>query len=82
MQMGQTRWLGLSGLAIIADQIVKAVVVAKFELFERMAVLPPVLELTRLHNRGAAFSDGMGKKISRPAPRSRRPAPRRSGLSG
>ena len=56
MQLGQTRWLGLSGLAIIADQIVKAVVVAKFELFERMAVLPPVLELTRLHNRGAAFS--------------------------
>ena len=38
------------------DQVVKAVIVAKFELFERMPVLPPVLEVTRLHNRGAAFS--------------------------
>ena len=49
------RWLWLS-LAIIAlDQATKAVIVANFELFERHALLP-MLEITRLHNKGAAFS--------------------------
>ena len=56
MQFGRMRWLGLSAITILVDQVVKAVIVAKFELFERMPVLPPVLEVTRLHNRGAAFS--------------------------
>jgi signal peptidase II len=49
------RWLWLSALVIALDQASKAVVVARFELFERLALLP-VLELTRLHNKGAAFS--------------------------
>ena len=49
------RWLWLSALTVALDQATKALVVARFELFERRALLP-VLELTRLHNRGAAFS--------------------------
>ncbi len=50
-----TRWLWLSLLVIALDQGTKALIVARFELFERRELLP-VLELTRLHNRGAAFS--------------------------
>ncbi len=49
------RWLWLSALVIALDQASKALIVAKFELFERRALLP-VLEITRLHNKGAAFS--------------------------
>ena len=49
------RWLGLSGVVIALDQATKALIVARLELFERRAWLP-VLEVTRLHNRGAAFS--------------------------
>jgi signal peptidase II len=49
------RWLWLSALVVGVDQATKALIVARFELFERKALLP-VLELTRLHNKGAAFS--------------------------
>ncbi|HUO95709.1 MAG TPA: signal peptidase II [Steroidobacteraceae bacterium] len=49
------RWLWLSALVVAVDQATKALIVARFELFERKALLP-VLELTRLHNKGAAFS--------------------------
>ena len=56
MGYAQLRWLWLAGVVIAADQAVKSAVVATMQLFERMPVLPPVLEITRLHNRGAAFS--------------------------
>lgn len=46
-------WVSLA--IILLDQATKAWVVAKFELFERVTVLP-ILEFTRLHNTGAAFS--------------------------
>ncbi len=49
------RWLWLSALVVALDQATKALIVARFELFERRELLP-VLELTRLHNKGAAFS--------------------------
>jgi signal peptidase II len=49
------RWLWLSVAVITADQVTKAMVVARFQLFERVDVLP-ILEFTRLHNYGAAFS--------------------------
>lgn len=48
-------WLWLSGLIIVADQITKQLVVRQFELFDSLALLP-VLNLTRMHNTGAAFS--------------------------
>lgn len=53
---GRLRWLWLALVAVVADQVAKAVVVAKLSLFERTPVWPPMLEITRLHNRGAAFS--------------------------
>jgi signal peptidase II len=56
MRYGQLRWLWLTAISIVADQLVKLLVVARLQLFERMPILPPMLEITRLHNRGAAFS--------------------------
>lgn len=52
---GALRWLWLAAAVIVADQLSKIVVVKKFALYEVLDVLP-VLELTRLHNTGAAFS--------------------------
>ena len=49
------RWLVLSGAVITVDQLSKGMIVAKLQLFERIEWLP-LLEITRLHNRGAAFS--------------------------
>ncbi|MCC7197959.1 MAG: lipoprotein signal peptidase [Gammaproteobacteria bacterium] len=49
------RWLWLAVAVIALDQATKAWVVATFELFEVLPVLP-VFDLTRLHNPGAAFS--------------------------
>lgn len=48
-------WLWLSALIIALDQITKRLIVARFELYERIEVWP-MFELTRLHNTGAAFS--------------------------
>jgi len=49
------RWLWLSLAVVIADQLTKALIVREFALYEVLDVLP-VLEITRLHNTGAAFS--------------------------
>ncbi len=49
------RWLWLSALVIALDQASKALIVAYLALYERREALP-WLEVTRLHNRGAAFS--------------------------
>ena len=46
-------WLSL--FIILLDQATKLWIVAAFQLYERLPVLP-FLELTRLHNTGAAFS--------------------------
>ena len=48
-------WLWLSIIVVAADQLTKWIVTNQLELYE---VLPlgPMLELTRLHNTGAAFS--------------------------
>lgn len=48
-------WLWLSLLVIAADRLSKWYIVGHFELFEVMPA-GPILELTRLHNTGAAFS--------------------------
>lgn len=55
-------WLWLSAFVIVLDQVTKWMVVQRFELYERIELLP-MLGLTRLHNTGAAFSflaDGGG----------------------
>jgi signal peptidase II len=49
------RWLLLSLAVVIADQISKAYIVRHFGEFEFISVLP-VLDITRMHNVGAAFS--------------------------
>ena len=48
-------WLWLSMLVVALDQLSKWFVASRFELFE-VYQLGPMLELTRLHNTGAAFS--------------------------
>jgi signal peptidase II len=49
------RWLPLTAGVIVIDQLTKLEIVKRFELYERIEVLP-VLDITRLHNTGAAFS--------------------------
>lgn len=49
------RWLWLSGLVILLDQLSKFVVTRYLTLFESVNVMP-LLDLTLLHNTGAAFS--------------------------
>ena len=49
------RWLPLTIGVILVDQLTKLQIVKHFELYERIEVLP-VLDITRLHNTGAAFS--------------------------
>jgi signal peptidase II len=48
-------WLLLTVAVIAIDQYTKRLVTAKFELFDRVAVMP-YFDLVRLHNTGAAFS--------------------------
>lgn len=49
------RWLPLTAGVIVLDQFTKLEIVKHFDLYERVEVLP-VLDITRLHNTGAAFS--------------------------
>jgi signal peptidase II len=49
------RWLPLSAAVIVLDQVTKKAIVDTFRLYESVEVLP-VLDITRLHNTGAAFS--------------------------
>jgi signal peptidase II len=48
-------WLLLSALVIVADQLSKSYIVDHFGEFEFVKILP-VLDITRMHNVGAAFS--------------------------
>jgi len=48
-------WLLLAVLAIVADQASKAWILARFQEFETFTLLP-VLDISRWHNQGAAFS--------------------------
>jgi signal peptidase II len=54
-RLGALRWVLLSLAVILLDQITKAAITARLELFDIITVLP-VLEITHLHNTGAAFS--------------------------
>src|SRR5271169_112504 len=49
------RWLLLSAFIVIADQLTKSYISAHFGEFEFISVLP-ILDITRMHNVGAAFS--------------------------
>jgi signal peptidase II len=52
---GRASWLVLSMLVVIADQATKEYITRHFGEFEFRTVLP-VLDITRMHNVGAAFS--------------------------
>ncbi len=52
---GQLIWLWLTGVVIALDQITKHMVVARFDLYERLEVMP-FFNLTLAYNPGAAFS--------------------------
>ena len=54
-KFGELRWLGLSLLVVIMDQISKAIIVAHLHVFETIRVLP-VFNIVLLENKGAAFS--------------------------
>jgi signal peptidase II len=47
--------LWIAALVVIADQVAKAAVRAELELHESIRVIPGLLDLTRVHNTGAAF---------------------------
>lgn len=49
------RWLLVSALIVVADQLTKSYIAQHFGEFEHMSVLP-VLDITHMHNTGAAFS--------------------------
>lgn len=49
------KWLWLSALIVVLDQVTKFWVVANFELYESIALFSSV-NLTYVHNTGAAFS--------------------------
>lgn len=53
---GPGSWLALSALVLIADQLTKAWIVARFTLGERVSVLPGYFDFTLVYNPGAAFS--------------------------
>ena len=55
IQNSGLRWLWLSALVIVADQVTKQLVVREMALYESMALLP-FFNLTHVHNYGAAFS--------------------------
>jgi signal peptidase II len=50
-----TVWLLLSGLIVVVDQLTKSYITSHFGEFEFTSVLP-ILDITRMHNVGAAFS--------------------------
>jgi len=49
------KWLWLSLLVIVLDQLSKLWVVSEFELYQSIELMP-YLNLTYVHNKGAAFS--------------------------
>lgn len=52
---GASGWLWLSLIVIVLDQFTKALVTRSLSLYESIELLP-ILNLTHLHNTGAAFS--------------------------
>jgi len=49
------RLLLIAGTIIIADQITKAIVLAKMALYQSIVVIPGFFSLTHIHNPGGAF---------------------------
>ena len=54
-RFGASRWLAVTLIVLIADQITKLLVVERFELFDSITI-NAFLDFMRLHNEGVAFS--------------------------
>lgn len=54
-QLGASQWLWLSSVVIALDQLTKWMIVSNFELYDAIRI-NALLNITRLHNTGAAFS--------------------------
>jgi len=52
---GAVPWLWVSVVVIALDQVTKRMITARFELYDRIEIWS-ILDITRLHNTGAAFS--------------------------
>ena len=52
---GSLGYLWLSGLMVVLDQVSKAIIQRMLGLYQTVVVLP-ILDITRVNNRGAAFS--------------------------
>jgi signal peptidase II len=52
---GASRWLWLSVIVVVLDQLTKRWILETLQLFERIELLP-FLDITHLRNEGAAFS--------------------------
>jgi len=50
-----SRLLLIAGTIVIADQITKAVVLAKMALYQSIVIIPGFFSLTHIHNPGGAF---------------------------
>jgi len=55
LRFAMMKWLALSALVVMLDQISKQMVAGMMRLYESIAILP-CFNLTYVHNRGAAFS--------------------------
>ena len=60
-QLQNAHWLWLSAVLIVADQITKQLVVNNLALYDRIPVFD-WLNLTLMHNTGAAFSIFAGRR--------------------
>jgi signal peptidase II len=47
--------LWIAAVLVVVDQATKAIVRARFDLHESVTIIPGFLDLTRVHNTGAAF---------------------------
>ena len=55
MTLPRALHLWIAGLVVVGDQATKAIVRRTLELHESVTVIPGLLDLTRVHNTGAAF---------------------------
>ena len=54
-ELTMLKWLGLSLLAVVLDQLSKLAVVGSMQLYQSIPIMP-YFKLTYVHNTGAAFS--------------------------
>ncbi|MEP7085476.1 MAG: signal peptidase II [Betaproteobacteria bacterium] len=56
VDQGWLRWLGLSAIIVVVDQITKWLILGRLQLGERLPVIDGLFDLVLTFNRGAAFS--------------------------